>query len=31
VAIVPPSDITLLASSAPLTFSVRNDLPWPVT
>jgi len=30
VAIVPPSDITLLASSAPLTFSVRNDLPWPV-
>ncbi len=31
VAIVPPSDITLLATSAPLTFSVRNDLPWPVT
>jgi len=30
VAIVPPSDITLLASSAPLTFSVRNDLAWPV-
>jgi hypothetical protein len=31
VAITPPSDITLAASSAPLTFSVRNDLPWPVT
>jgi hypothetical protein len=27
VAITPPSDITLAASSAPLTFSVRNDLP----
>ena len=31
VAVVPPSDITLAATSAPLTFSVRNDLPWPVS
>lgn len=31
VAVQPPSDITLAASSAPLTFSVRNDLPWPVS
>ena len=30
-AVVPPSDITLAATSAPLTFSVRNDLPWPVS
>ena len=28
---MPPSDITLAATSAPLTFSVRNDLPWPVS
>ncbi len=31
VAIVPSPDINLLGSSAPLTFSVRNDLPWPAT
>jgi len=31
VGVVPPSDITLAASSAPLTLSVRNDLPWPVS
>lgn len=31
VAIVPPSDITLLTSSAPLGFSVRNELRWPVS
>ncbi|MFT4051437.1 MAG: DUF6049 family protein [Microbacterium sp.] len=31
VAIVPSSDITLAASSAPLTFSVRNDLDWAVS
>lgn len=31
VIIVPSSDVTLLGSSAPLTFSVRNDLPWPVS
>lgn len=31
VAIMPPSDITLLASSAPLAFSVHNELPWPVS
>ena len=31
VAIAPPSDITLAATSAPLTFSVRNDLPWEVS
>lgn len=31
VAVVPPSDITLAATSAPLTFSVRNDLKWPVS
>lgn len=31
VAVVPPSDISLYASSAPLLFSVRNDLPWPVS
>lgn len=31
VAIQPPSDITLAATSAPLTFSVRNDLPWSVS
>lgn len=31
VAIVPPSDIVLAATSAPLAFSVRNDLPWPVS
>lgn len=31
VAIVPPTDITLAAGAAPLTFSVRNDLRWPVT
>ncbi|MFT3797862.1 DUF6049 family protein [Microbacterium sp.] len=31
VGLVPPSGITLLASSAPLTFSIRNDLPWPVS
>ncbi|PZU43521.1 MAG: 2-oxoglutarate dehydrogenase [Microbacterium sp.] len=30
VGIVPPSDITLATSGAPLTFSVRNDLPWPI-
>lgn len=30
VAIVPPTDITLAASTAPLTFTVRNDLRWPV-
>lgn len=30
VAIVPPSGITLAASSAALGFSVRNELPWPV-
>ncbi|WP_425839275.1 DUF6049 family protein [Microbacterium sp. PA5] len=31
VRIVPSPDVNLLGSSAPLTFSVRNDLPWPVT
>ena len=31
VSITPPSDITLAATSAPLAFSVRNDLRWPVT
>lgn len=31
VAITPPVDITLAASSAPLNFSVRNDLRWPVS
>lgn len=31
VAITPPSDITFAATSAPLSFSVRNDLPWPVS
>ncbi|MBN9176882.1 MAG: 2-oxoglutarate dehydrogenase [Microbacterium sp.] len=31
VAITPPVDITLAASSAPLSFSVRNDLRWPVS
>jgi hypothetical protein len=31
VGIVPAPDINLLGSSAPLTFSVRNDLPWPVS
>lgn len=31
VAIQPTSDITFAATSAPLTFSVRNDLPWPVS
>lgn len=31
VAIMPPSGITLLGSSAPLQFAIRNDLPWPVT
>lgn len=29
VSIIPSPDINLLGSSAPLTFSVRNDLPWP--
>lgn len=31
VQIVPSPDVNLLGSSAPLTFSVRNDLPWPAT
>ncbi|MFV0373539.1 DUF6049 family protein [Microbacterium sp.] len=31
VEIIPPADITLLGSSAPLQFTVRNDLPWPVS
>lgn len=31
VGIVPSPDINLLGSSAPLTFAVRNDLPWPVS
>ena len=31
VRIVPSPDINLLGSSAPLTFSVRNDLPWPAS
>ncbi len=31
VEIQPSSDITLATTSAPLTFSVRNDLPWPVS
>lgn len=31
VGIVPSPDINLLGASAPLTFSVRNDLPWPAT
>ncbi|MFT4213371.1 MAG: DUF6049 family protein [Microbacterium sp.] len=31
VALVPPSDITLAATSAPLSFTVRNDLQWPVS
>lgn len=31
VAIMRPSDITLLASSAPLAFSIHNELPWPVS
>ncbi|WP_424446683.1 DUF6049 family protein [Microbacterium sp. CH-015] len=31
VGIVPVSDITLLATAAPLTFTVRNDLAWPVS
>lgn len=31
VSIVPPAGITLLGSSAPLQFSIRNDLAWPVS
>ena len=31
VQIARPSEITLLASNAALAFSVRNDLPWPVS
>lgn len=31
VRIVPSPDVNLLGTSAPLTFSVRNDLPWPAT
>jgi len=31
VAVVQPSDITFAATSAPLQFSVRNDLEWPVS
>jgi len=31
VAIVPPSDLTLVASSASIGFTVRNDLPWPAS
>ncbi len=31
VSIVPSPDINLLGSSAPLTFAVRNALPWPVS
>lgn len=30
VGISPPTDITLATSGAPLTFAVRNDLPWPI-
>lgn len=31
VSVVQPSDITFAATSAPLPFSVRNDLPWAVS
>ncbi len=31
VEITPPTDINLLGSSAPLVFSVRNELEWPVS
>lgn len=31
VSIIPSPDINLLGASAPLSFSVRNDLPWPAT
>lgn len=31
VTVVPPSDITLAATSGPLAFSVRNELAWPVS
>lgn len=31
VGIVPPSDKTLLGSTTPMQFAVRNDLPWPVS
>lgn len=31
VAIVPSGDKTLLGSAAPMRFSIRNDLPWPVS
>ncbi len=31
VSITPSSSITLAATSAPLGFAVRNDLPWPVS
>ncbi|WP_431805133.1 DUF6049 family protein [Microbacterium sp. bgisy203] len=31
VALIPQSDITFATTSAPLTFTVRNELPWPVT
>jgi hypothetical protein len=31
VSIIPSPDINLLGSSAPLTFAVRNDLPWPAS
>lgn len=31
VAIVPPLPLTLAGSSAPLPFTIRNDLPWPVS
>lgn len=31
VSITPPSGLTLAASSASLGFTIRNDLPWPVS
>ncbi len=31
VAVVPPDPITLAAASGPLTFSIRNELAWPVS
>ncbi|WP_292835250.1 DUF6049 family protein [Microbacterium sp.] len=31
VALIPPSGLTLAASSASLGFTIRNDLPWPVS
>lgn len=31
ISIVPSPDLNLLGSTAPLVFSVRNDLPWPAT